>query len=211
MLNSAMVAVAAMVIKMACSEKKNNELFLWKGVFFMNRTISRVLWIIAGVLLILAGICCLCNPDVGLLTLSLYIGVAMLISGIIDIAIFAKWNGQMLGAGWFLADGILTVLLSLFLLFNQAFTMLSLPFIFGMWLLFSGINQFVNSFELETLGIKGWGWMTALGVLLAVVGFFSLFDPIANLFALGILVGILLICEGVAAIVRACLSHRFWR
>lgn len=177
----------------------------------MNRTVSRVLWIIAGVLLIIVGIYCLCNPDVGLLTLSLYIGIAMLISGIIDIVIFAKWNGKMFGAGWFLADGILTVLLALFLLFNEAFTMLTLPFIFGMWLLFSGINQFVNSFELQSLGVKGWGWLTALGVLLALVGFFSLFDPVANLFALSILMGILLVCEGIAAIVRACLSHRFWR
>lgn len=31
----------------------------------MNRTISRVLWIVAGVLLIIAGVYCLCNPDVG--------------------------------------------------------------------------------------------------------------------------------------------------
>lgn len=177
----------------------------------MNRMVSRVLWIVAGVLLIIVGIYCLFNPDVGLLSLSLYIGSAMLISGIIDIVIFAKWNGKMFGTGWFLADGILTVLLALFLLFNQAFTMLSLPFIFGMWLLFSGINQFVNSFELQSFGVRGWGWLTALGILLAVVGFFSLFNPIANLFALSILVGILLICEGVAAIVRACISHRLWR
>lgn len=177
----------------------------------MNRTISRVLWIVAGVLLIIAGVYCLCNPDVGLLALSLYIGIVMLISGIIDIVIFAKWNGKILGAGWFLADGILTVLLALFLLFNQAFTMLSLPFIFGMWLLFSGINHFVNSFELQTLGVKGWGWLTVLGIILSVVGFFSLFDPIANLFAISILVVILLICEGISAIARACFSRRLWK
>ena len=177
----------------------------------MNRMVSRILWIIAGVLLVIVGIYCLFNPDVGLLSLSLYIGIAMLISGIIDIVIFAKWNGKMFGARWFLADGILTVLLALFLLFNQAFTMLSLPFIFGMWLLFSGINQFVNSFELQAFGVRGWGWLTASGVLMAVVGFFSLFDPIANLFALSVLTGILLICEGIAAIVRACISHRLWR
>ena len=102
----------------------------------MSRTVSRILWIIVGVLLIIAGIYCLCNPDVGLLSLSLYLGIVLLISGIIDIVIFAKCNQYMIGAGWFLADGILTVLLSLFLLFNQAFTLLSLPFIFSMWLLF---------------------------------------------------------------------------
>ena len=89
--------------------------------------------------------------------------------------------------------------------------MLSLPFIFGMWLLFSGINHFVNSFELQTLGVKGWGWLTVLGIILSVVGFFSLFDPIANLFAISILVGILLICEGISAIARACFSRRLWK
>ena len=177
----------------------------------MSRTVSRILWIIVGVLLIIAGIYCLCNPDVGLLSLSLYLGIVLLISGIIDIVIFAKCNQYMIGAGWFLADGILTVLLSLFLLFNQAFTLLSLPFIFSMWLLFSGINQFVNSFELQNLGVRGWGWLTALGVLMAVAGFFSLFNPVANLFALSALAGLLLICDGVATIVRACLSHKYWR
>lgn len=115
------------------------------------------------------------------------------------------------GAGWFLADGILTVLLSLFLLFDQGFTLLSLPFIFSVWLLFSGINQFVNSFELQRLGVKGWGWLTALGVLLTIVGFFSISDPIADLVTLSFLAGFLLICEGVATIVRACLSHKYWR
>lgn len=177
----------------------------------MSRMVSRILWIIVGILLIIAGIYCLFNPDIGLISLSLYLGIILLISGIIDIVIFAKCNRYMIGAGWFLADGILTVLLSLFLLFHQTFTLLSLPFIFGMWLLFSGINQFVNSFELQSLGIRGWGWLTALGILLAVVGFFSLFDPVANLFALSVLVGILLICDGVVTIVRACLSHKYWR
>lgn len=56
----------------------------------------------------------------------------MLISGIIDIVVFAVSSRYAAGAGWFLADGILTVLLSLFLLFNQAFIVLSLPFLFAM-------------------------------------------------------------------------------
>ena len=177
----------------------------------MNQTVSRILWIIAGALLVIAGVCCLSNPGTALLTMSLYVGITMLISGIIDIVIFAKGNRYMAGSGWFLADGILTVLFSLFLLFHQAFTMLSMPYIFGMWLLFSGISKFVNSFELKRQGIRGWGWFTALGVLLALAGFFSFFNPIAQLFAISLLVGILLILQGIASILRACFTHRFWR
>lgn len=177
----------------------------------MNQTVSRVLWAIAGILLIACGIMCLADPGLALASMSLYLALAMLVSGIIDIVIFARGNGNMIGAGWFLADGILTVLLSLFLLFHQAFTLLSLPFIVGMWLLFSGISKFVNSFELKRFGVRGWGWFTAWGVLLALVGFFSFLDPIADLFILSALVGILLILQGVTSIVRACFSHRLWR
>lgn len=176
----------------------------------MNHTASKVLWIISGVLLLIAGIICLSRPGVALVTLSIYLGLSMLASGVIDIVIFAKANRFMAGAGWFLADGILTVLLSLFLLFHQAFTLLSLPYIFGMWLLFSGISKFVSSFELRRLGVRGWGWFTALGILLAVVGFIAFFDPVSDLIAISLLVGFLLIFQGVASILRACFSHRLW-
>ena len=59
------------------------------------------------------------------------------------------------------------------------------------------------------------GGMAALfqwkGILLAVVGFFSFWDPVSQLFALSFLVGILLIFQGVSSILRACFAHRFWR
>ena len=116
----------------------------------------------------------------------------------------------MAGAGWFLVDGILTVLLSLFILFNQWFTTLTLPFIFGMWLMCSGISKFANSFELRRLGVRGWGWFTALGLILAALGFFSFLDPVAGMVAISVLAGVFLILQGIASILRGCLSHRFW-
>ena len=137
----------------------------------MNQTVSRILWVIVGVLLVIAGIFCLASPAAAIAGLSLYLGIAMLASGVVDIVIFASASGRLAGAGWFLADGIITVLLSLFVLGNQWFTALTLPFIVGMWLLFSGISTFVHSFELRRLGISGWGWFTALGLILAAAGF----------------------------------------
>ena len=44
----------------------------------MNKTFSRVLWVIAGILLVIAGIICLRNPDVALGSLSLMLGITML-------------------------------------------------------------------------------------------------------------------------------------
>ena len=98
----------------------------------MNKTVSRVLWIVAGVLLIVAGGACMLHPGAALSGLSFLLGMAMLFSGVVDIMIFATAGSSIYGSGWFLVDGILTVLLSIFLLCNQMFTMMTLPYILGM-------------------------------------------------------------------------------
>ena len=77
------------------------------------------------------------------------VGILMLASGIIKIVVFAATSSLLIGSGWLLLDGVLTVILSLFLLFNEWFTMLSLPFLFALWLLFSGISQFVSAFDFK--------------------------------------------------------------
>ena len=160
--------------------------------------------------MIIAGVLCLASPGVAVESLALWFGLAMLFSGIVDVAVFAAGQSCMAGSGWFLVDGILTILLSLFLLFDQWFTALTLPFLFGMWLMFSGITKFANSFELKRLGIRGWGWFTVLGLVLAAAGFLSFLEPVASLLALSILVGVFFLLQGIASILRGCFSSRFW-
>ena len=119
----------------------------------------RVLNIVSGVLLILIGIYCLCNQDIAAATAGLMVGIFMLASGIIEIVVFAATSRLLIGSSWLLLDGVLTVILSLFLLFNKWFTMLSLPFLFALWLLFSGSSRFVSAFDLKALGVRNWGWV----------------------------------------------------
>lgn len=108
-------------------------------------------------------------------------------------------------------DGILTVILSMFLLFNIGFTTLTMPFIFGMWTIFAGIDRFVYSFELQKFGVRGWGWMTALGVKLTLVGFFLFLDPLLGAMTMTITAGVLLIVRGTASIVQAVFAGRYLR
>lgn len=177
----------------------------------MSKTVYRVLWAIAGVLLIVAGILCMTREGTALASIAVFLGIVMLVSGVVDIVIFCAAGNMMFGSGWYLANGILTIIMAIFILCNQAFTMLTLPFIFGMWLMVTGISRFVNSFDLRRFGVRGWGWVTALGVLLTLGGFVSFVDPVAGAAAIGVLLGLCLIAEGAAAIVRACCADRFWR
>ena len=119
----------------------------------MRTKTVRILNIVAGILLIAAGIYCLCNEDVAVLSAGLMLGVFMLAAGITEIVAFAGTSGVLIGASWLLLDGVLTVIMSLFLLFNQWFTLLSLPFLFTVWLMFSGLSRFVSAFDLHAPGV----------------------------------------------------------
>lgn len=175
----------------------------------MKNVILRILWAVLGVLMIVAGIVCLCVPGMTEATLALAYGIILLISGIADIVIFAVWGPAMFGAGWLLLDGILTVLLSMFLLFNMGFTALALPYIFGMWLMFSGISKFVSSFDLRAFGVRGWGWMMALGIVMTAVGFVAFLDPVLSTLAMTVITGIMFMIYGISDIIHAIFANRF--
>ena len=173
----------------------------------MRTKTVRILNIVAGILLIAAGAYCLCNEDVAVLSAGLMLGIFMLAAGIAEIVVFAGTSGVLIGSGWLLLDGVLTVIMSLFLLFNQWFTLLSLPFIFTVWLMFSGISRFVSAFDLHALGVRGWGWVLAVGILLMVAGFICMMDPWVSAAAVGVTVGMVFLLEGISAIVCACISR----
>ena len=173
----------------------------------MRTKTVRILNIVAGILLIAAGIYCLCNEDVAVLSAGLMLGIFMLAAGIAEIVVFAGTSGVLIGSGWLLLDGVLTVIMSLFLLFNQWFTLLSLPFIFTVWLMFSGISRFVSAFDLHAPGVRGWGWVLAVGILLMVAGFICMMDPWVSAAAVGVTVGLVFLLEGISAIVCACISR----
>ena len=167
----------------------------------------RVLNIVSGVLLILIGIYCLCNQDIAAETAGLMVGIFMLASGIMEIVVFAATSRLLMGSGWLLLDGVLTVILSLFLLFNEWFTMLSLPFLFTLWLLFSGISRFVSAFDLKALGVRKWGWVLAVGIILMIAGFICMMDPWVSITAVGMTVGLVFLLEGVSSIIYACIPR----
>lgn len=173
----------------------------------MSAKTMKTLNIVAGGLLVAAGIYCLCNQDIAVISAGVLLGAFMLAAGVAEIVVFSGAGRLLIGSGWLLLDGVLTVLMSLFLLFNQWFTLLSLPLLFTLWLLFSGVSRFVSAFDLRALGVHGWGWVLAVGIALMVFGFVCLMDPWVSVAAMGVTVGLVFILEGVSAIVWGCISR----
>ena len=166
---------------------KNNGLFL------------RVLWIVSGVLLIAAGVLSMWNPQAVARFFTVLFGVVLLLSGLLDIAAFLKCRHAVVGAGWILTDGLLTVLMA----------GLAIPVIFCMWILFSGISSVVRSLDLKLFGVRGWGWFLLLGILQMALGVLLFIQPVVATFAVGILIGSVLVFQGLAAILSGLFSRRF--
>ena len=173
----------------------------------MSTKAIRIIDIAAGILLTAGGVFCLCNQDAAVVSAGILFGLFMLAAGIAEIVVFAGTSKTLLGSGWLLLNGVLTVIMALLLLFNQWFTLLSLPLLFTLWLLFSGISRFVSAFDLKALGVHNWGWVLAVGIVLMIAGFICMMDPLVSITAVGMTVGLVFLLEGISAIVYACIPR----
>ena len=162
----------------------------------MSTKAIRIIDIAAGILLTAGGVFCLCNQDAAVVSAGILFGLFMLAAGIAEIVVFAGTSKTLLGSGWLLLNGVLTVIMALLLLFNQWFTLLSLPLLFTLWLLFSGIGRFVSAFDLRALGVRAWGW----------AGIICMMNPWISVAAVGLTVGLVLILQGISLVVCACIS-----
>ena len=79
----------------------------------MSTKTMKTLNIVAGGLLVAAGIYCLCNQDIAVISAGVLLGAFMLAAGVAEIVVFAEAGRLLMGSGWLLLDGVLTVLMLL--------------------------------------------------------------------------------------------------
>ena len=176
----------------------------------MKNSMTRILWFIAGILLILSGCTLLFRPDASLISMAGMIGFVILLSGIFNLTIYFVFHDLMLGAGWQLLDGILGVLVGFMFLGNSVLVASVLPYIFGMWIMFSGLCKLVGGFDLKKLNFDGWGWLVLIGAAMTVLGLLTFFKPMIGTVALSTIFAIALIVEGAHALLRGIYFQRFW-
>jgi hypothetical protein len=160
-------------------------------------------FIVKGLLLIAAGIAIFYWPAHGYAGLSVLFSIIILSTGFSQL-FFSIANSNILkGWGWTLASGILDVVIGFYLLSNPAVTMVTLPYILGFWLMFGSFYLIGASIDLNSLGVKNWGWVTVGGVLTLVFAFLVLYYPSAGVVSIIAWAGSALIISGVFNFVLA--------
>ena len=159
------------------------------------------LFLILGILLTLGGIWVAQTPLQGYLALAVLFIVLLLVNGISQIIFSISNQNKVQGWGWFLAGGILEFLMGVYLWANPGISAAMLPFVVGFWLLFRGITIIANSTDLKEKGTKGWGWLLTSGILMTILSFFMIMDPVFGAFNVVFLTAFAMIFMGISYII----------
>ena len=185
-------------------------------------TARKTLFVILGILMIIAGIACFFTPVETSSVIPFVFGLAMVVDGIGRIIAWFSIREYAPQSGWVLASSIISLIFGLMLTTSPMLQMSIGVFVVlltGWWILALGIIRIVHAFHLLIIKRKspdfvlnemiGSNWWIAfiLGLLLSVLGVIIILNPLLGLGVLGVVVGCGMITAGINLIF---LSTSIW-
>lgn len=158
---------------------------------------------VRGVVLILLAILIFTYPINAILGLALYIGISLLLTGIIEVIAALQLKKHFDNWKWGLTVGILEILFAIILLSNPAVTARTIPFIVGLWLMIHGVMLTGYSYQEKKVGFSGWGWNMFLGILTVIFGYLVTFNEVVGVLTITTWMGIGFLMAGIFSIAIA--------
>lgn len=137
------------------------------------------LYLLCGILCITAGVAVFFFPMESYMTLGLLFGILMLFVGVTQLIVASSSGNYIVSRGYVVVGGILDVILGIFLCVNPALSMILMPILLGIWMLYHSFMIMALGGDMETLKIKGTGWVMAGAVLLMLLSIFVLVNPMS--------------------------------
>ena len=127
-------------------------------------------WIslILGILYVIVAISLMFSPLSGYAVLSILFSVSMLFSGLLEISFAVSNRRRVSSWGWYLAGGIIDMILGFYLIAYPMLSMEVIPFIIAFWLMFRGFSSVGYAMDLKRYGTRDWGWYVAFGILAVI-------------------------------------------
>ena len=172
---------------------------------------TSVLGIVLGILVIIGGVFCLVTPVETYLSLAWILGAVMLVDGIFNIV---NWSSaRRLGAadGWSLASAIISLVFGIIVLGSLGLQLavdIFIAYMAAFWIIFMGVMRIIISLKIrqgyeaykEKVLASKWYVPFIFGILLVLLGIFSLFNPLFLMASIGIVIGGCLVVAGVSII-----------
>ena len=156
------------------------------------------LMLIAGLLCIVAGICVFVFPIESYVTLSILFGIVMLLTGIGQLIIASTSGNYLMMKGYFIVGGIMDLILGIFLCVYPGVTLVVLPFMRGLWLMYHSFILIAFGGDMDTFKVSGSVSTIILGILILMLSVFVLLNPFsAGVVTVLVVAGVGLILLGI--------------
>ena len=165
-------------------------------------------WLIAlGVISVFVGMLAIGSPMVAGMSVSMVVGVMLLISGVGHLVGAFKAGSFGSGILGFLG-GTLTSFAGVVMLFRPLVGLGLLTIVLAVYLILDGISGIVLGFRMRALR-QGWGWLVFSGALGLVLGVLIYRQwPVSGVWAIGTLVGIHILFRGWSLIAIGLAARR---
>ena len=157
------------------------------------------LMLIAGLLCLVMGVVVFVFPLQSYVTLAILFGVMMMAVGAIQLIIASTSANYLTMRGYFVVGGVLDLMLGIFLCIYPGVTLVALPLMLGVWMLYNSFIIISFGGDMETFRLGGSGLVVAGGVLLLLLSVVVLLNP------LGAGIPTVIIIAGIGLLVLGCL------
>lgn len=158
-----------------------------------SKTTNWYIVLIKGIIMILLAVLIFQSPAGALLTYVIYIGIGFAVAGIVRIVQGFQAKGTVPAWGWIVFEGLMDIVLGFILLAHPGLTAAALPFIMGFWGAMFGFLLIVDSFS----GTGSMGMKLISGILIVILAFVIMFNPIMMGMTMAVWIGIMLMIAGI--------------
>ncbi|MCI8608608.1 MAG: hypothetical protein HFE73_03095 [Firmicutes bacterium] len=160
----------------------------------------RIITMTMGALFTITGIYLVANGGLMFMSVAFIVGLVFVVAGIVECLSYSSYRGEDEVKSWILIDGTSTFMLGVLILMNKLSADVAVPLVLGVWILFSGIRNFVHAWERWDKRDAGFYDHLFIGLLNIVLGLYAFFDADLFDFSTLTLVGVYMIAGGVSII-----------
>lgn len=166
----------------------------------------RTPWVIISIVLLAGSVLTIITPDYALLTIGYELAVITFLCGMINICVAVEHWDTMCGSQLLLADGLVTVFISTFLVILEMTSVNLFPIAFGIWEIFSGLFKIAESGRIKSHKIFGWHRFLIVGTIELVSGILILPKEIDDIIGMHGKVATVLFLQFIGTIFRIVIS-----
>lgn len=159
----------------------------------------RLLNMLMGVLLVIAGIFMIANEGITFISVAFVVGLLFIIAGIAEVISCNSYRGDEGDRAWVLIDGLIMLAIGILIILNKLVADVTVPLVLGFWVLTSGIGNMVRALDKrEAKDAYFYGYLI-IGILNVIVGAYMFFNNDLLMMSVIVQVGLCTLAQGVNA------------